>query len=1069
MGLGAVLSRQRKINAEDGPLHRTARKLGALFEQILPSTPNLIRAYGKRATAIFQTPGINPQGTKKDGPFESFVGADGASLWAAATSGHSAVAVYLLACMLARKWDAQVATSIWVELVAERKQEVENAFKEGNVASMTVVLAAGQELSREELSLWDDSARAWLQSADAAKTSQQKQLELILKNVDAPISSCTNPYTNVVSAWKQAMVGLEQILLGVPQQISDGSVLLSLSAWHIFPDLLVLGSKTVNVKFRDELVPGGGVITIGLQNTDLDQGRIKWSLALSHLRYYGDPVEVTSGDIKSRVSMDQLHLAAFGTVMSSWGASIEETIPLARWFAALWARLEQTPNEDREFLCNGQPLHKYLNWLYVLVGAAKHLLACKSDVLDVAMMIVGFGHRRGSKFLGILQLPLPPFFGLCNRVILRALQKEKNVDRGISFLRELSKAIGYEDGDAFISFKGEEQTEGQPLFYQEYATAVTHSSSGQKRHSDGALKDAPKFWRSLNFSSNSDEDGCDCEGQCGTTCPCAVNQRFCTWNCHSSGSFDVRNIGCRNTGTEFENRAADIFSQGEFCGAYGRSLHGPFTEKTVPPRVVMEWDNPPLLFSNLSKLPCTPNTEPASASPSAKQPCCCYDPCHLHRDLEGPTSNDAVEPDVYHSVLFELSSSGKDSSFGLWVKRSPDGQSHPKLHSRPKLADLLVNTDGATSFLPSLGPSGLLEYIRAIAGDEINPDSAMHLLLRMTTPLEAAFLNALDTLSVASQIYRNLNGATVPLGIMSINLDSARWMGRCAPGFEPAGQSRNWNSHPISSISRPQALACIMMFESGTLNLAPDDFSNVMAISSGNSIFVPKALLSDPFEDIHEHELQRFVGNIGKPGITLMVCPQNPRVRRLSDDFRVVRHAKYDFKREDNFKETTLHLSFTDWKLPLNTGTTSWGNISEDVHYVESVVSVHDRGVWVADIDLVRGCNKLWRLTSCLCNDQEKQVSNGTSMSMRLTSVDYWDELLDSPNGIGIFRARGNWAARLAAVSILGRRSIVGGIYDTSIIVGPTVPCLKCAHRITSYGPRSGLALWRKGSFFFID
>jgi hypothetical protein len=230
MGLGAVLSQQRKIDAEDGPLHRAARKLGALFEQILPSTPNLIRAYGQRATAIFQTPGINPKGTKNDGPFESFIGADGASLWAAATLGHSAVAVYLLACMLARKWDAQVATSVWVELVTERRQKVENSFKQGNVASMTIVLAAGHELSREELSLWDDSARAWIQSADVAKIAQQKQLELILKNVDIPISSGTNPYTSVVSAWIQVMVGLEQLLLGVPQQISDGSVLLALSA-----------------------------------------------------------------------------------------------------------------------------------------------------------------------------------------------------------------------------------------------------------------------------------------------------------------------------------------------------------------------------------------------------------------------------------------------------------------------------------------------------------------------------------------------------------------------------------------------------------------------------------------------------------------------------------------------------------------------------------------------------------------------------------------------------------------------------------------------------------------------
>jgi hypothetical protein len=449
MGLGAVLSRQRKINAEDGPLHRTARKLGALFEQILPSTPNLIRVYGKRATEIFQTPGVNPQGTQRDGPFESFVGADGASIWAATTSGHAAVAVHLLACMLARKWDSHVAISIWVELVAERKKEIETAFNEGNVASMTVVLAAGQDVTREELSLWDDSARAWLQSADVPKMSKLKQLELILKNVDTIIPSGINTYKNVLSAWKRAMVGLEQILLGVPQQISDGSVLLSLSAWHIFPDLLVLGSKTVNVKFGDSLVPGGGVITIGLQSTDPGQGKINWSLALSHLRYYGDPVEVTSGDVKSRVSMQQLYLATFGSVMARWEAPMEETMPLSKWFAALWARLDQAPDKDKKVWCKFQSLHGHLDWLYVLVEAAEKLLACKGEELDVALMIVGFGHHRGSAFLGTAERPSSPFFGLCNRLVLHALQKKTNVDRGIQYLRGLSEAIGY--GEEMLS------------------------------------------------------------------------------------------------------------------------------------------------------------------------------------------------------------------------------------------------------------------------------------------------------------------------------------------------------------------------------------------------------------------------------------------------------------------------------------------------------------------------------------------------------------------------------------------------------------------------------------------
>lgn len=809
MGLGAVLSRKRKMNAEDGPLHRTARKLGALFEQIVPSTPSLIRAYGKRATAIFQTPGINPQGTRKEGPFESFVGADGGSLWAAATSGQPAVAVYLLACMLARRWNAQVATSIWVELVEERKQEIETAFKEGNVASMTVILAAGQDISREELDLWDDSARAWLQSADAAKLSEQKQLELILKNVVAPISSGTKPYTNVISAWKQAMVGLEQILLGIPQQISDGSVLLAISAWHIFPDLLVLGSKTVNVKFGDSLVPGGGVITIGLQSTDIDQGRIKWSLALSHLRYYGDPVEVTSGDTKSRVSMNQLHLAAFGSVMASWGAPIEETIPLATWFVTLWAKLQEAPDEVISFFCKGRTLREHLSWLCVLVGAAEQLMNYKGEELDLAIMVVGFGHRRGGYFLGTLERPLPTFFGLCNRLILHALQKKTNVDRGIDYLRELSKMAGYGDGDAFISFqekgRDEKEKDGQPL-HQEYATAVPHSSSAQKRDSDGEMKLAQNLWRSFNFSTK-DDDACDCDGECGPTCPCVNDRPFCTWNCHGGSSFDIRNISCQHSSTAFNNRAAEIFSQGELCGTYGRSLHGPFQESQIPPRFVMEWDDPPLLFSHLPKTRCTPNLKPRSATSFVKQPCCCYDPCHLHTEPNSSTS-DSDEPEVYPSVLFDLGSSNKSSSFSLWVKRDREGESHPKLYFRPRPAELLVKIDGATAVIPSLDPSGLLEYIHTIAGHETQPDSAMGLLLETTSPLEPVFLKALSTLSVASHLYKDLEGATVPLSIMSSDLSSARWMGQSASprgSFPRPDHVRNEFGTLMAPISRTQA------------------------------------------------------------------------------------------------------------------------------------------------------------------------------------------------------------------------------------------------------------------------
>ena len=40
-GVGPTISEDRKINAEDGTVHRTARKLGPLFEGSIPSMPEL--------------------------------------------------------------------------------------------------------------------------------------------------------------------------------------------------------------------------------------------------------------------------------------------------------------------------------------------------------------------------------------------------------------------------------------------------------------------------------------------------------------------------------------------------------------------------------------------------------------------------------------------------------------------------------------------------------------------------------------------------------------------------------------------------------------------------------------------------------------------------------------------------------------------------------------------------------------------------------------------------------------------------------------------------------------------
>lgn len=122
--LGSALSPQRREVAEDGDIHTTARKLRALFELILPATPNLYKAYSTRALEIAS---YSPQDSKTSvgsGAFAIYQGVDGGSIWAAATSGAGAVAIHLLACMLAKLWSPLEATSIWEEVVLKRKEQL---------------------------------------------------------------------------------------------------------------------------------------------------------------------------------------------------------------------------------------------------------------------------------------------------------------------------------------------------------------------------------------------------------------------------------------------------------------------------------------------------------------------------------------------------------------------------------------------------------------------------------------------------------------------------------------------------------------------------------------------------------------------------------------------------------------------------------------------------------------------------------------------------------------------------------------------------------------------------------
>ena len=78
--LGANLSAYRRQEAETGTPHRTARKLGALFEGVLPHVPELSRAYGRRVSEISSYQPYNWRGNAEGGPFAAHMGVDGTAI-----------------------------------------------------------------------------------------------------------------------------------------------------------------------------------------------------------------------------------------------------------------------------------------------------------------------------------------------------------------------------------------------------------------------------------------------------------------------------------------------------------------------------------------------------------------------------------------------------------------------------------------------------------------------------------------------------------------------------------------------------------------------------------------------------------------------------------------------------------------------------------------------------------------------------------------------------------------------------------------------------------------------------
>ena len=174
----------------------------------------------------------------------------------------------------------------------------------------------------------------------------------------------------------------------------------------------------------------------------------------------------------------------------------------------------------------------------------------------------------------------------------------------------------------------------------------------------------------------------------------------------------------------------------------------------------------------------------------------------------------------------------------------------------------------------------------------------------------------------------------------------------------------------------------------------------------------------------------------------MLVPPKRPMVRPMNpESWRAIRNNIFDGNPEDHFKNTSLHLSFTDYYIPLYQQ--SIHHQDNQVWFWESIVSVHDSGAWVGDLDILQSLRycQIDRIKSTSCSHADQKVPE-----CDLISVEGWEDILDLPQRPVVIRAHGNWIARLATTALISSLLKVRG--NWSVRICPSNLCWNCRREL---------------------
>ncbi|OJD25143.1 hypothetical protein ACJ73_03487 [Blastomyces percursus] len=272
------------------------------------------------------------------------------------------------------------------------------------------------------------------------------------------------------------------------------------------------------------------------------------------------------------------------------------------------------------------------------------------------------------------------------------------------------------------------------------------------------------------------------------------------------------------------------------------------------------------------------------------------------------------------------------------------------------------------------------------------------------------YFTSLNAVAEVHKVYKALGkGATIDPNVISQKLYDVHWIKTMSV----------WNS---VHTSREYEFACISCFDTGTVNLPPSKFENVIALSSGDSLYISSPLLCDPSDKVTASNIEHMIGNVGKHGLLLLVPPVPQVMTPELDNWRSIDHPLYEGQLEDTFRGTSLHLSFTDWSAPIDLGR-----------------GHRDAEAYVANLDAYA------HTPSSTAATATQNATIGDFVDKEISCITNWDEFLERPDTPSVAMTHKNWLARLSIAVLASRRGDRVFVNDRF--------CIQCLEDLEAFDP----------------